>query len=79
MKNKAHVSPISTGLLIFGIVFAAMFPPLAVVFLMAAILTQQGYRRGKLADRRHAEAARAAQIAKARAAQLEMAYRIGSL
>ena len=79
----ARISPISTGLLIYGIVMAALLPPLAPAFLLASWLVQRRYRSDALAGRRHREAAQAAKIeraqAKARRDQLEAAYRMGSL
>lgn len=79
MNRVARISPVSSALLMFGIVCAAMFPPLAAIFLPLSWLTQHRYRREHHARRRHAEAARDARIKRARTAQLEMAYRVGSL
>ena len=79
MPRVARISPVTTAVTVFGIIFLGAFPPVGMMLLIAAFFIQRRYR----AERRHAQAARAARIdrqrAKARASQLEMAFRIGSL
>lgn len=51
MTHRARISPLSSTLIIFGVLFFAVAGPIGVALLVAAWLVQRNYRAGILGQR----------------------------
>lgn len=54
-QSTARISPLSSTLLIFGIIFLGVAGPVGVALLIAAWLVQRNYRQGVLGRRAAAD------------------------